>query len=1054
MRNGEQPPAVRVLPAGGTGQPPTGESPLEKPASRPYWTLPAASVLVILLLFVAATGEGGHRDAGPATTPPPLAAIDPQVVDLRSATAPVATTGWDGRASIEGAVEVTGVIGYHNGFVAVGSDAAGAQAWLSGSGGGWRPVPMLETPDGTESRIQKVVERNGTIVALGSVDGAIASWTARRASNWEYHGKVGAMAGRSVVDLLAGDQLLAVTVAEGTVFEGWTSPDGVTWRGIGPIRVGDEMGVIAFGASDDWFFAAGTESCDIEPCRPVIYRSRDALAWEPTSGLDPDALSPEPGAVTGISATGNGLIAVGSIGTPPSTRLAVWTSPDGAHWTRIAPDEPLLRAVAARFDITGLDAGRQATATVATDSGSLRLIAGTELVTDAGTARVTDIDDSGVQFVVDGATEVRRPGNAITLTRSPLAWFVAAEGPRIVIAGYLAGARTRSPVVWSSADSGATWDRAILDSAAPALLEQIATAGSHITLALGTPSAPATAYSEWDTTGQEAAAEATVRAYVAALDDRDAATLATLLPARLGSGTAATVQVPALGDVDVAWWDPDTGVPDPAAIRDVLAYLDALGATVNLESCRATARLGGTDSLRVVCEYEAESELMDALLKGPRTGSFESTIEAGSIRTLSITRSPTGAMWTLLDAAAVNAPTIDRATVRAVEPSGEARLQPSFTAASAAAHLRLAVNLMGTALHPGETRTVATAAGPMEWRWSTTDLRFAELIYVDGEFVGVDQGDYNDPSRGPALWASPDGSDWAELAAPPGVTGLYDLHPFGNGLAAQVWRDDQPYLGLFDGSEWSEIPLPAPSSEYYGYRLASTGDRILVAADSPVSRSAWLVDDGHRLEPTSLPVGYSGGILGLTATEEGFALAAPVASSGIVIWYSTDGSHWEHLVESARLDDLQSLWNLEQHRSRYFVVGQGIESRCVSDDGSATYCDQVIRLWSSPDGTTWDQVLTSGGESVATSRVASGPFGLVAIGEDFYGGPPLPRPVYVSVDGVSWERPGNLTLFAPDASWWTSTPAVGTSTVVIPGDMYDDRAGIATGFLIVGHLLP
>ena len=119
-------------------------------------------------------------------------------------------------------------------------------------------------------------------------------------------------------------------------------------------------------------------------------------------------------------------------------------------------------------------------------------------------------------------------------------------------------------------------------------------------------------------------------------------------------------------------------------------------------------------------------------------------------------------------------------------------------------------------------------------------------------------------------------------------------------------------------------------------------------------------------------------------------------------------------------------------------------------------CERLVGLWSSPDGADWDRVLTRSGEPVSAFEVGSGPLGLVALAVDFYNETQLPRPLFLSQDGIAWERVANLGLFHPDAQWWWGgRPAVGDETMLIPGSAYNESAGVDsdTPFLIVGRLL-
>jgi hypothetical protein len=102
----------------------------------------------------------------------------------------------------------------------------------------------------------------------------------------------------------------------------WTSPDGQSWmEAAGSASVRNEiLGSIA--VRSDTILAAGSS----------LWRSADGgSTWTSIDPLDADGWG-----VSGMLAHDGGFIAGGGIGDPFGTQAAViWTSPDGASWTRI-----------------------------------------------------------------------------------------------------------------------------------------------------------------------------------------------------------------------------------------------------------------------------------------------------------------------------------------------------------------------------------------------------------------------------------------------------------------------------------------------------------------------------------------------------------------------------------------------------------------------------------------------------------------------------------------------------------------------------------------------
>jgi hypothetical protein len=173
------------------------------------------------------------------------------------------------------------------------------------------------------------------------------------------------------------------------------------------------------------------------------------------------------------------------------------------------------------------------------------------------------------------------------------------------------------------------------------------------------------------------------------------------------------------------------------------------------------------------------------------------------------------------------------------------------------------------------------------------------------------------------------------------------------------------------------------------------------------------------------------------------------------VWHSPNGHDWALIAETASIEDAAYVWNFQHHFTEYFVVGEGAETSCSTSGDDGVACQNLAGLWSSPDGVAWDRVLTTAGEPLSAYEIGSGPLGLAAVAVDYYGNE-LPRPIYLSPDGRTWDRAGNLALLHPNVTWWwANQPAVGESSIVIPGAAYNETAGVDgdTPFVIVGRLV-
>jgi hypothetical protein len=312
-----------------------------------------------------------------------------------------------------------------------------------------------------------------------------------------------------------------------------------------------------------------------------------------------------------------------------------------------------------------------------------------------------------------------------------------------------------------------------------------------------------------------------------------------------------------------------------------------------------------------------------------------------------------------------------------------------------------------------------------------------------------------------------DGLTWVEMTAPEDTEWMWNVMPFREGLVAEGWEFDEPLLLLFDGTEWSSVPIPREDEDGdFGLsRMATSGDELLVLTDSwtetgPSDSAAWVLDANDTFRKVDLPEEISAieNTIGLVGSEEGYVLATSQHGRGMMLWQSDLGDTWTPITDSDSLDDVEAVWNLERHGNKYFVAGQGDELKCTQTPENGTACAPSFGLWSSSDGSTWDRVYTTGGDPVSAGELSSGSLGMAAFGQDFYSDQTSPRAVYLSTDTQNWEHAGHLSLIYPGSEWWwLSRPAIGSDAIVIsgmaeqnPADSFDSPE---QPFLIVGTVI-
>ncbi|MDJ0953469.1 MAG: hypothetical protein QNJ81_07300 [Acidimicrobiia bacterium] len=1035
MRNGDANSAVRILPADGSA--PVDPSAPPEPHQR-RWFLPILAVIAVVAVFFLAT-RPNQPDPSTETAPPvPIAAIDAELLDLRSEAKVMTTREWD-QIDLEQDATITDVLRTGASFVAVGFTPDQARVWTSGTGSTWREAGRVGLPENARTSIDQVALWDGNIVALGSVDDGVGLWTAEFVSTWLYAGRIDAMGSARIADLIAGPKLLAVARDEMGI-QGWTSGDGLTWDSVGRLAQLDGHFIHGFAANENEFLAFGGGECGQESCPAVIYRSDDGIDWEPAAVEQGDM-----GAfVTDVDTSGGNLVAVGWDRSDLRQDIAVWTSQDGAVWARVGSELDVLGADHVTVGATDMRSGGNPWVELTFDGRSVEGTVGTVVDTDAGEVRISRVDEQAV--TLNDALTLSR-GEVMGVDAEALALGVRTEGPRILVHGRVNWFNDTRLAVWASHDGGESWSRRILDTPGD-LGSEAMTVGANILLFDDTPDGPTVWRSTWNTRLVAEAATETVRSFLTALAEYDTATVLSLLPPTDDGFAPPQFVIPSLGNRLQEWWDDDTGQLDPAAVADTLGYLEATQARIGIGDCASGVSLGSIDRVNVRCDVIVDSALLSLFGFDGEAGDALGLLRDGQLAALELEDLPSASMWRVLE------PHVDT--------------EQGFTAAMAGDHLAAAERYLGTILRPGATRTVSTEFGTMEWTWLDEPLvdvdYLGPVIWSDLGFIAVGR-DESGSEPTVSVWQSFDGREWGQIPAPDGAMGIWRLQPFAGGVVGESWLGDGLRLVHYDGAEWSEVELEIPHPEHLDtVSLAVSGDRMMVVT------SSWSESDGSRSvqaavlgpdfspRPVNLPPrnSWEETNIEVAGSDDGFLLTASSwhgVRTNLNIWHTTNGADWRLLAESQALDDAQYVWNLQEHRSRYFVVGDTAELRCSADD-EESWCMNLMGLWSSPDGVDWDRAFTEDGEPVAARAVGSGPLGLVAVGQEGYE-TTIPREVYASIDGSSWSRMGGLSLLNSDAEWWwIDAPAVGADSIVMVGT---DFGGTALNpnetIIIVGHLL-
>jgi len=247
-----------------------------------------------------------------------------------------------------------------SGLVAVGFDTSGgdfdAAVWTSPDGVVWSRVAHDESVFGgndTQTMRSVAVSASG-FVAVGNDksggDFEAAVWTSADGVVWS----------RVAHDELAfggpGNQQMDSVAATGSGFVAvgldqldddidaavWTSPDGVVWSRVPhneAVFGGDatqEMNSVV--ATDSGFIAVGEDWSGGDP-DAAVWTSPDGVVWSRVAHDEAVFGGDDSQKTMSVTAGGSGFVAVGMDKSGGDFDAAVWTSPDGVVWSRVAHDE-------------------------------------------------------------------------------------------------------------------------------------------------------------------------------------------------------------------------------------------------------------------------------------------------------------------------------------------------------------------------------------------------------------------------------------------------------------------------------------------------------------------------------------------------------------------------------------------------------------------------------------------------------------------------------------------------------------------------------------------
>jgi hypothetical protein len=230
------------------------------------------------------------------------------------------------------------------GLVAVGTDGDAA-VWTSEDGRSWQRVDRGQESLGGEDRqdMHAVVEAGPGLVAVGRDRGlgAAAVWVSADGLAWErveHDEDVFGGDGPQVMTSVAagGPGVVAVGDDRGTDGDAavWVSEDGLAWERI-------EHDEEVFGGGGAQFMTSVTNHGDALVAvghdfgvgSPAVWVSADGIVWRRTV-QDAEDLGGDPGLMNAVAEGGPGLVAVGQ----DRGVAAVWVSREAEYWQRVPDD--------------------------------------------------------------------------------------------------------------------------------------------------------------------------------------------------------------------------------------------------------------------------------------------------------------------------------------------------------------------------------------------------------------------------------------------------------------------------------------------------------------------------------------------------------------------------------------------------------------------------------------------------------------------------------------------------------------------------------------------
>ena len=278
------------------------------------------------------------------------------------------------------------------------------------------------------------------LVAVGYDDRAVtaSAWLSTDPRRWSRIAAFPASDGSQAVAVTDGPGGVVAVGVSGDHAAAWWSADGRSWSAAadGPDLHGSpQVRMTGVASSPDGYVAVGYLGGLAGPIEARFWWSADGRSWSPGT-LDGDPAGTRVAAVEPLP--GGGFVAVGATGDARAADgSAVWTSPDGRAWTRLADRAALRRGVMRRLTA----AGGLGLVAVGNSADSTRAVAW----------RSAD----GTDWTV--APDAPSLGNfGLGVEMHDVAW----DGTRLVAAGHrLFGTQYPTGVVWVSTD-GVTWDRA------------------------------------------------------------------------------------------------------------------------------------------------------------------------------------------------------------------------------------------------------------------------------------------------------------------------------------------------------------------------------------------------------------------------------------------------------------------------------------------------------------------------------------------------------------------------------------------------------------------